>query len=143
LRSIAHIRLDSLKALVVDDDPDSRELLAAWLGRCGADICACDSTASAIAALDSAAVNLIVADIGLPGVDGYGLIEHVRQMGDGYSRVPAVAVSAFARPEDRNRALNAGYDGYCPKPVDILEFLQTVDVVLKRTDGSAGDRPPH
>jgi PAS domain S-box-containing protein len=143
LRSVAHIRLDRVKALVVEDDPDSRELLVAWLGRCGADICACDSTASAIAALDSAAVNLIVADLGMPGIDGFGLIEHVRQMGDGYSRVPAVAVSAFARPEDRDRALQAGYDGYCPKPVDIPDFLRTVDVVLKRTESSAADRPRH
>jgi len=134
LRSVEHIRLGNLHVLVVDDDPDSRELLAAWLGRCGADIFACESAASAIAALESGIVNLIVADLGMPVVDGYGLIEHVRRMGDGYSRVPAVAVSAFARPEDRDRALQAGFDGYCPKPLDIPEFLRTVDVVLKRSE---------
>jgi len=141
LQTVAHVRLDRLKALIVDDDPDSRELLAAWLGRCGAEIVACASTASAITALDSAGVNLIVADIGLPGVDGYALIEHVRHLGNGYSRVPAVAVSAFARSEDRDRALNAGYDAYCPKPVDIPDFLRTVGVVLNGSQGRAEGGP--
>jgi PAS domain S-box-containing protein len=140
LRSIAQMRLDNLTALVVDDDPDSRELLAAWLERCGAEVFACESTASAVAALGSAGVNLLVADLGMPGVDGYGLIERVRQLGNGDSRVPAVAVSAFARPEDRDKALTAGYDGYCPKPLDIPDFLRTVDAVLRRTGASVPDR---
>jgi PAS domain S-box-containing protein len=139
LRAVAPVCLDSVKALVVDDDPDSRELLAAWLGRCGAEVFACESTASAVAALESAAVDLIVADLGMPGVDGYGLIEHVRRVGNGHSRVPAVAVSAFARPEDRDKALNAGFDKYCSKPLDIPDFMRTLDAVLRR--GSAADRP--
>ena len=135
VRTVADVRLDSVKAVVVDDDPDSRELLATWLGRCGAEVLACESSASAAAALDSAPVNLIVADLGMPGLDGYGLIEHVRQVGDGNSHVPAVAVSAFARPEDRDKALKAGFDGYCPKPLDVPDFLRTVDGVLERTRG--------
>jgi CheY-like chemotaxis protein len=70
---------------------------------------------------------LLIADIAMPDVDGYELIARVRQSCE---RVPAVAVSAYARPEDRRRALAAGYDGYCCKPIETGTFLRTVREVL-------------
>jgi CheY-like chemotaxis protein len=123
----ADVRLDGTRLLVVDDQRDSRELLAALLTRCGAAVVECDSAAGALEALKSTTVDLIVADIAMPEVDGFALIEQVRRT---RGRMPAVAVSAYARPEDRIRAVAAGYDGYCAKPVDVSEFLHTVSTVI-------------
>jgi PAS domain S-box-containing protein len=131
----AAIRLDGMRLLVVDDQPDSRELLTALLSRCGADVVECESAAAALEALKSTTVHLIVADIAMPDVDGFELIERIRRH---RGRMPAVAVSAYARPEDRTRAVTAGYDGYCAKPVDVSEFLRTVSAVLSSSPQPAG-----
>jgi PAS domain S-box-containing protein len=116
-------RLDGARVLVVDDQRDSREMLAALLERCGAEVILCDRAATALEALDTMAISLLVADIAMPDVDGYALIEQVRRA---RSAIPAVAVSAYGRREDRSLALAAGYDAYCAKPVEAYEFLQTV-----------------
>jgi CheY-like chemotaxis protein/nitrogen-specific signal transduction histidine kinase len=121
------VRLDGVDVLVVDDERDSRELLAAMLERCGATVTMADSAASAIARLAEASIQLIIADIAMPDVDGNGLIRRVRR---DRRDIAAVAVSAYARPEDRRKALEAGYDGYCAKPVDGAFFLHTVYGVM-------------
>jgi CheY-like chemotaxis protein len=66
----------------------------------------------------------------MPDLDGYDLIEQVRLLEDGHGRVPAIAVTAYARREDRDRAFAAGYDGYCPKPLDTAEFARVIDKLL-------------
>jgi CheY-like chemotaxis protein len=71
----------------------------------------------------------------MPDIDGYELVVRVRQ---GRARIPALAVSAYARPEDRRRALAAGYDGYACKPIDTAAFLRTVKDVLRLGVGQAG-----
>ena len=117
--------------LVVDDERDSRDLLAALLAGYGAEVLQCDSAAGAWKTLAEAKgrpVQLVVADIAMPDVDGYELIARIRQAGE---CIPALAVSAYARPEDRRRALAAGYDGYACKPIDTSAFLQTVADVLR------------
>ena len=121
------LRLDGATVLVVDDQPDSRELLAALLDRCGARVVQCDSADTALEILNARPITLLVADIAMPVVDGYELIEHARRAKIG---VPAVAVSAYARPEDRKRALAAGYKAYCAKPLEASEFLRIVSRVL-------------
>jgi CheY-like chemotaxis protein len=113
--------------LVVDDQPDSRELLAAILHRCGADVRQCESADDALSALAESGVHLLVADIAMPDVDGCELIGRLRQR---RIDIPALAVSAYARPQDRKRALAAGYDGYCAKPIETTEFLHAVRNVL-------------
>ena len=125
-------RLEGVRVLVVDDEPDSRELLAEVLKRCGAEVLSCESTAAAVKALSVTPVDLMVADLGMPDVDGYGLVEQVRRMTDGRRHTPAMAVSAYTRPEDRSKALAAGFDGFSSKPLDTSDFLRTVDDVLKR-----------
>jgi PAS domain S-box-containing protein len=120
-------RLTGLTVLVVDDQRDSRELLAALCEERGAQVRQCDSAAAALEVLDQGPVDLLVADIAMPDVDGYELIGQVRDRHDG---IPAVAVSAYARLEDRVRALAAGYDGYCAKPLDARVFLRTIDDLL-------------
>jgi len=121
------LRLAGTTVLVVDDESDSRELLATVFERWGADVLRCASAREALTLLETTPVSLVVADIAMPEVDGCELLERARRMRAG---LPAVAVSAYARPEDRQRALAAGYNGYCAKPIETPEFLRTVQAVL-------------
>ena len=123
----ADIRLDGVPVLVVDDQRDSRELFGALLERCGASVAVCESVTSALAHIRDISVDLIIADIAMPELDGYDLIQRVRQQRED---VAAVAVSAYARPEDRRKALESGYDAFCPKPVDAAFFLHTIYSVM-------------
>jgi PAS domain S-box-containing protein len=121
------LELNGKTILVVDDESDSRELLATVFERCGANVVRCESAREALALLTTTPVSLVVADIAMPEIDGCELLERARQMRAG---LPAVAVSAYARPEDRQRALAAGYNGYCAKPIETPEFLRTVRTVI-------------
>ena len=120
-------RLDGATVVIVDDELDSRELLATLFEGCGARVVQCASAASALEAVRTARVQLLVADIAMPETDGYELIQRIRQLDIG---VPAVAVSAYARAEDRGRALALGYDDYCAKPVEPSEFLSRVRQIM-------------
>jgi CheY-like chemotaxis protein len=117
------LRLDGTTVLVVDDENDSRELLATIFERCGGDVVRCGSAREALTLLESTPVSVMVADIAMPEIDGCELLERARRL---HTTLPAVAVSAYARPEDRQRALAAGYNGYCAKPIETPEFLRTV-----------------
>ena len=127
LRDLA-LCLEGSTVMVVDDQHDSRALLGALLERCGATVVQCDSAESAVVRLKSPGVQLLVADIAMPDVDGYELIRRVRKT---CGRLPAVAVSAYARPQDRARALTAGFNGYCAKPIEAAQFLRTVREVMR------------
>ena len=113
--------------LLVDDETDSREMLAALLEQRGATILECDSAEEALDVLSTAKVHLLIADIAMPGVDGYELMRRARTAG---CSVPGIAVTAFARPDDRRRALESGYTTYLAKPVDGLELARTVRDLL-------------
>ena len=115
--------LANTTVVVVDDQADSRELLAALFERCGAEVVQCESARAALAAVKSRPIQLMVADLAMPEVDGYELIRHVRAI---HPDLPAVAVSACARSEDRGRALSSGYSGYCAKPIEQAHLLQSV-----------------
>jgi signal transduction histidine kinase len=120
--------LHGLTVLVVDDQQDSCELLAALFEREGARVVQCDSAESALGVLTDVAANLLIADIAMPDIDGYELIRRVRAT---HPALPAIAVSAYARPQDRRRALSAGFDGYCAKPVEAAQLLRAIrDVML-------------
>lgn len=121
------LHLDGITVVVVDDQRDSRELLAELFRRTGATVIQCDCAAAAVDAVRGTAVQLLVADIAMPDVDGYQLIRRVRQFRAG---LPALAVSAFARHEDRAKAIAAGYTAYCSKPLDTAQFLETVRASL-------------
>jgi PAS domain S-box-containing protein len=107
--------------MLVDDQPDSLELLSELFQRWGARVLKCHSARAALDALDSQSIELLVADIAMPDVDGYELLRRVRGARAG---LPALAVSAYAHPEDRYRALAAGFNGYCAKPVDAVALLR-------------------
>jgi CheY-like chemotaxis protein len=127
--AVDDIRLDGVSVLVIDDEPDSREMLAALLQRRGARVAQGADAESALSLLRERPFDVLVADIAMPDVDGYELIRRVRAMG---SAVPAVAVTAFARPDDRQRAIASGYSQYCAKPIDGLQVARTLRDVLRR-----------
>ncbi|HUR35119.1 MAG TPA: ATP-binding protein [Vicinamibacterales bacterium] len=130
-------RLDALAVMVVDDQDDSRTMLSSLFEGRGATVVECDSVSAVMEQLAARPVDLLVADIAMPDADGYELIRRVRESGH---RTPAIAVTAYARPEDRSRAIAAGYAGYCAKPIDIGDLLGTVRTVLP---GAAKPRPSH
>jgi len=119
--------LKDVRVLVVEDEADTRDLLVTALEQCGAQVAAFASVAEAIAELDRAVPDVLVSDIGVPYEDGYSLIRKVRERraADG-GNVPAAALTAYARAEDRLRALEAGFQTHLAKPVDPSEFVATV-----------------
>ncbi|HEX7316974.1 MAG TPA: PAS domain S-box protein [Pyrinomonadaceae bacterium] len=126
-------RLDGVKVLVVDDEPDTRELLTAGLGRCGAEVLAVGSAAEAFEAVEKSPPDLIISDIGMPGEDGYELMRRVRGLpAASGGRVPAIALTAYARVEDRMQALRAGYQMHVPKPVELAELAAVAMSLVRR-----------
>jgi PAS domain S-box-containing protein len=121
------LRMEGSTVLLVDDHRDSRELLGTLLEQRGARVLHCDCAEAALEALKTSRVQLMVADIAMPDVDGYELIRRVRLID---ADLPAVAVSAYARPEDRGKALASGYDGYCVKPIEGPRLLETIRAVM-------------
>jgi signal transduction histidine kinase len=112
-------RLEQVRLLVVDDDEDSRDLIACILGERGAEVQAAASAEEALRLLEASPPDVLVSDIGMPDVDGYSLIRTVRAMetarGGG---TPAIALTAYARAVDGERALAAGFQAHVMKPVD-------------------------
>jgi CheY-like chemotaxis protein len=124
--------LFGLRVLLVDDEPDAREALAGILQHHGAIVRAASSAADAIAALLAQPVDVLLADIGMPGADGYDLIRDVRCLeSQPASQVPAVAVTAFTSDADRRRALEAGFQMHLSKPVDPSALVATVAALGK------------
>lgn len=112
-------RLEGVRVLVVDDEPDARDLVSRALERDGADVRAAGSAAEALGAIDELNPDILVSDIAMPGEDGYELIRQLRSRERSHGRrLPAVALTAYARTEDRERALLAGYQEHLAKPVE-------------------------
>ncbi len=133
--------LSGLRILVVDDEPDSRELFIAALEGCGAEVIAAASVTEALEALERLRPDVLVSDIGMPGVDGYDLIRRVRALESGRGkRLPALALTAYARPEDRARALAAGFDRHAAKPAEPGDLVKTVAAMAGRIASPQGGR---
>ena len=124
-------RLDRLRALVVDDHEDSRRLVKTVLADCGAEVREADSVDAALDVLASTYIDVLISDIGMPGADGYDLIarvrEHEREHG---GRIPAVALTAYAGEENRDRALAAGFTAHVTKPVSPAALVRIVAEVV-------------
>ena len=112
--------LDGVTVLIVDDSADSREMFGVALRAYGAAVVSLDSADTALAVLRAGDVrpDILLSDIGLPGSDGYDLIRSIRSLPSPLSSLPAIAITAYADPEDRMQALTAGYQLHLPKPVD-------------------------
>ena len=119
--------LKGIKVLAVDDEQDARMLLTALFEQCGAEVRTSSSAAEALVAIEEFNPDVLVSDIGMPGEDGYTLIKQVRESEKGSDkRLPAVALTAFARTEDRFQALQAGYNMHVPKPVEPAELALVI-----------------
>ncbi|MET0625482.1 MAG: ATP-binding protein [Pyrinomonadaceae bacterium] len=119
--------LDGVRVLVVDDQPDARELLAVVLGRAGAEVSTAASASEALELIQLEEVDVLVSDIGMPAVDGYALISRVRDMpASGARRTPSIALTAYASEDDRRRALAAGFDAHISKPVEPTELVSVI-----------------
>ncbi|HEX7174822.1 MAG TPA: PAS domain S-box protein [Pyrinomonadaceae bacterium] len=126
-------RLDGLKVLVVDDELDARELLRVGIGHCGAEVRTASSVQEALEAIENERPDLLISDIGMPGEDGYELIRRVRELpAENGGRVPAIALTAYARTEDRLQALRAGYQMHVPKPVEMAELMAVAASLVGR-----------
>jgi PAS domain S-box-containing protein len=126
--------LENVRVLVVDDEADTRNLLTTILGQYGAQVTAVASTQEAMTALSQFHPDILISDIGMPGEDGYTLIRKVRSLpiNEG-GKIPAVALTAYARSEDRTQALLAGFQLHIPKPVNAGELAAVVANLAGRT----------
>jgi PAS domain S-box-containing protein len=126
-------QLAGCRALVVDDEPDARELMAVILTAAGATVDTAASAAEALWHLDTSWPDVLLADIGMPGTDGYGLIRQVRaRERQGRRHLPAAAITAYVGALDRERALEAGFDHHIPKPIDPSNIVTTVMSMRQR-----------
>ncbi|MEH2276787.1 MAG: PAS domain S-box protein [Nostoc sp.] len=127
-------RLDDLRVLIVDDEADARHLLTTILGEYGAQVIAAASAYEALLAVQQFHPHILVSDIGMPQEDGYTLIRQVRALPkDQGGRIPAVALTAYARAEDRTQALLAGFQLHVPKPVNAGELAAVIANLTGRT----------
>ncbi|HEX8559694.1 MAG TPA: ATP-binding protein [Pyrinomonadaceae bacterium] len=125
--------LAGTRVLLVEDEEDARTMLKTLLEGCGARVHAAGSAAEAWASLEGAGCDVLVSDIGMPTEDGYSLIGRVRERDARRgARTPSVALTAYAREEDRARSLSAGFDAHLAKPVEPAELLAVVAELARR-----------
>lgn len=125
--------LTGIRLLVVDDDSDARELLASMLGHSGAEVTTVGSTDEAMEAFSATRPDVLISDIEMPGRDGYELIKEIRRIeSESGGWIPAIALTAHARTEDRLRALSAGYQSHIAKPVEPAELVAAVASLARR-----------
>jgi CheY-like chemotaxis protein len=122
--------LSGLHVLIIDDEADAREVVSAMLIRAGAQVTAAGSVAETLELMTTIQPDVLVSDIAMPDRDGYELIRLVRELPlDRGGRVPAIALTAYAREEDRFRALTAGFQAHLAKPVTPLELSDAIQKV--------------
>jgi CheY-like chemotaxis protein len=132
-------RLDGLRALIVDDESDAGELTKRVLQDQGANVRVAASGPEALEMLQLDSADVLISDIGMPDMDGYQLMRRLRAVEPKGSRIPALAVTAFARPDDRKQAILAGYHAHLAKPFDMAEF---VIVIAGPGRANLGSVPP-
>ena len=125
--------LTGVRILVVDDETDARELVKRVLEGQGAWVTTAASGDEALSVLEAARPDVVLSDVGMPDMDGYQLIRSIRASDSKARRVPAIAVTAFARAEDRKKAMLAGYQSHLSKPFDIAELVIMVAGLVDRT----------
>jgi PAS domain S-box-containing protein len=130
--------LSGLRVLVVDDERDTRELVAAVLTTCGAEVVSVGSATEALDQMERQRFDLLISDIGMPEMNGYDLIARIRQLAEEQGgRTPAVALTAYAGIDDRKRALAAGYEMHIPKPFVAAELISAAIFLAARHSGLA------
>jgi PAS domain S-box-containing protein len=132
-RSPHSATLEGVRVLVVDDDEDTLQLVAELLAQHGAHVSTADSTAAALALLEEETADVIVSDIAMPERDGYDLVRELRarEAARGAARTPAIALTAYARAEDRARSLAEGFQAHVAKPAEPADLLTVVAALGK------------
>ena len=128
------IVLAGLRVLAVDDEADARQLIQHVLGERDALVTVAASADEALSILHANRFDVLVSDIGMAGVDGYALIRGIREREAQGERMPAIALTAYARHEDRAVALAAGFDEHLAKPRDACELVAVIARLVRRSD---------
>ena len=132
-RAVTAESLAGVHVLVVDDEADARELLAAALQEAGAFVTAAASVAEALAVVATTAISVVVSDVGMPVEDGYTFLRRLRAEAPvALRQIPALALTAYARAEDRQRATSAGFQEHAAKPIDPDVLVSTVAALVGR-----------
>jgi PAS domain S-box-containing protein len=127
------VRLDGVRVMVVEDEQDVRDFLRMSLVHYGAEVTAFETSADALVAVEAQRPDVLVSDIGMPGEDGYAFIRRVRALGpDRGGQVPAAALTAYAKGEDGQRVLSAGFQVHLPKPVQPADLANVVATLAGR-----------
>ena len=126
-------KLDGVSALVVDDEADARELIQRVLEKQGASVTLAGSAEEALRMLETYRPDVLISDIGMPGMDGYQFMKRMRAGETSQRRTPALALTAFARADDRKHAILAGYQAHLSKPFDMAELAIVVAGLVGRT----------
>jgi PAS domain S-box-containing protein len=130
---VPEVSLKNIRVLVVDDDPDARILLKSLLESAGAEVHLAESAKDGLQQLQRSVMDVLICDIGMREVDGYTLMRQIRMLDDSEkSEVPAVALTAYARIEDRRKAIRAGFQNHLPKPVEPAELIEIVHSLANR-----------
>jgi len=126
--------LEGLRVLLVDDEPEARQIISTVMKRMGAEVKACESASEALQTLVDWRPDVLMSDIAMPDEDGYSLIGKVRKLPrDKGGATPAAALTAYARDEDRKRALDAGYQMHIAKPVTSNQLVTLIARLVGRT----------
>jgi PAS domain S-box-containing protein len=129
------LRLDRLRMIVIEDEPDARDLLVTILNQYGAEVRVAASAAEGMELLEQQKPDVLISDIEMPYEDGYSFIRKVRTRSlEQGGQVPAIALTAHARTEDRLRALSAGFDAHVTKPIDLVELVTVIVSITRRAD---------
>ncbi|EAZ90119.1 hybrid sensor histidine kinase/response regulator [Crocosphaera chwakensis] len=121
----------NLNLLVVEDEADAREMITLILEQCGAKIVAASSVRQALSQYQQHPIDVIISDISMPLEDGYELIQQIRSQENEQTRLPAIALTAHAREEDKQKALLAGFDLHLPKPIEPLRLVQSISELIQ------------
>lgn len=126
--------LEGVRVLLVDDETDTLDLLTYYLQNCGAHVMACTSSGEALKIFKQWRPDVLVSDIGMPGEDGYSFVRKVRSLSpEEGGRVPALALTAYAKAEDRVGILSAGFQLHISKPVDPAQLATIIAGLIGRT----------
>ena len=130
---VSDLDLTGIRILAVDDEPDARELLATALIMYGAEVLTVTSAVEALTALASFQPDILVSDIGMPGVDGHSLIQQIRALpAEQGGQIPAIALTAYAREEERQRAIASGFQMQVSKPLQLDQLVRGVITLVRR-----------
>jgi CheY-like chemotaxis protein/anti-sigma regulatory factor (Ser/Thr protein kinase) len=134
-------KLGGVRVLVVDDEPDARSLIERLLEDCEATVTTAGSAREALEQVAREAPDVLLSDIGMPTEDGYSLMRRIRRLSGEAGRIPAIALTAYARAEDRVKALQAGYQMHLAKPVEPVKLIEMIASLVKPRAGGRGGSP--